>query len=80
MDFMIDSKFKPWLIEINSNPCLEISCHLLSRIIPIMVEHSLRLGLDPLILPPSHYPPNNRYYLSDNFIENLRYEIIFDEE
>ena len=44
-----------------------------------MVEHSLRLGLDPLILPPSHYPPINRYYLPDNFIENLRYEVIFDE-
>ena len=44
-----------------------------------MVEHTLRLGLDPLILPTSHYPPNQRYYLSDNFIENLRYEIIFDE-
>lgn len=22
MDFMIDSNFKPWLIEVNTNPCL----------------------------------------------------------
>ena len=22
MDFMIDNQFKPWLIEINTNPCL----------------------------------------------------------
>jgi tubulin polyglutamylase TTLL1/tubulin monoglycylase TTLL3/8 len=22
LDFMIDRKFKPWLIEINTNPCL----------------------------------------------------------
>lgn len=29
MDFMIDYKFKPYLIEINANPCLEISCPLL---------------------------------------------------
>ena len=26
MDFMIDADFHPWLIEINNNPCLEISC------------------------------------------------------
>jgi hypothetical protein len=34
---MIDSNFKPWLIEINSNPCLEISCPLLGRIIPGLI-------------------------------------------
>ena len=34
MDFMIDSQFKPWLIEINTNPCYEISCPILGDIIP----------------------------------------------
>lgn len=34
MDFMIDELFKVWLIEINTNPCLEQSAPLLSRIIP----------------------------------------------
>ena len=24
LDFIIDNKFKPWLIEINTNPCLEV--------------------------------------------------------
>lgn len=36
-DFMIDSNFKPWLIEINTNPCLELSCPILERLIPSMV-------------------------------------------
>lgn len=26
LDFMIDKDFKPWLIEINTNPCIETSC------------------------------------------------------
>ena len=37
LDFMIDKAFKPWLIEINTNPCLECACPLLNKIIPYMV-------------------------------------------
>ena len=42
MDFMIDGQFKPWLIEINTNPCLELSCPLLADIIPTLVENTLK--------------------------------------
>lgn len=45
LDFMLDENFKPWLIEVNTNPCLELSSGLLSRIIPNMVEHVLRYNL-----------------------------------
>lgn len=38
---MIDADFKIYLIEINSNPCLELSCPLLGSIIPKMVENTL---------------------------------------
>ena len=37
LDFMIDETFRPWLIEANTNPCLELSCPLLERIIPHMI-------------------------------------------
>lgn len=37
MDFMIDEDFNVWLIEVNTNPCLEISCPLLGSIIPKMI-------------------------------------------
>lgn len=41
LDFMIDADFNVWLIEVNTNPCLEISCPLLGSIIPKMVENAL---------------------------------------
>jgi tubulin polyglutamylase TTLL1/tubulin monoglycylase TTLL3/8 len=34
LDFMINDSFEPFLIEVNTNPCLELSCPLLSRLIP----------------------------------------------
>ena len=52
LDFMIDEEFKPWLIEINTNPCLEIAnSPILTRIIPTMLENAFRLSID-LIFPP----------------------------
>lgn len=48
-DFLIDSKGKVWLIEINTNPCLEFSGSLLSRIIWHMVENSLAIAIDPFL-------------------------------
>ena len=51
----------------------------MSRIIPVMVENSLRIGLDPLLPPLNHYPINKRHTLSDNYLKNLRYELLFDE-
>lgn len=41
LDFMIDAHFKLYLIEVNSNPCLEISCPLLGAIVPRMIENAL---------------------------------------
>lgn len=41
-DFMLDENFKLYLIEVNTNPCLEISCPLLARIIPEVVDNCFR--------------------------------------
>jgi hypothetical protein len=62
LDFMIDKDFEPWLIEINTNPCLEIMCPLLNRIIPYMVDQSFKLSLDLAYPPPSHYPNTCKHY------------------
>ena len=34
LDFMIDDNYKTYLIEFNTNPCLELSANLLQRLIP----------------------------------------------
>ena len=47
-DFMIDEDFRVYLIEANTNPCLEISCPLLARIIPEVIDNTFKLVLDPL--------------------------------
>lgn len=38
-DFMVDVDLNVWLIEINSNPCLEESSPLLKKIIPRMLSY-----------------------------------------
>jgi D-alanine-D-alanine ligase-like ATP-grasp enzyme len=46
LDFMVDDEFRPYLIEVNTNPCLELSSPLLARLIPNMLENALKIGLD----------------------------------
>ena len=41
LDFMLDFEYNVWLIEVNSNPCLEVSCPMLGGIIPRMIENAL---------------------------------------
>ncbi|CAD8193862.1 unnamed protein product [Paramecium pentaurelia] len=81
LDFMIDDNFKLWLIEANTNPCLELSCPLLSRIIPAMVENLFRIAIDPIFPPPyfEEWPQNKRLFIPDNVLENNRFDLIFDE-
>ena len=50
-DFIIDASLRPWLIEVNTNPCLEESSSLLRVLIPRMIDDALKLTLD-VIFPP----------------------------
>lgn len=75
---MINSRFEVNLIEINTNPCLETSCTLLSRIIPSMMENAFRIGLDP-IFPPPYQTNVMRHSISENAVFFNRFELIYDE-
>lgn len=67
-DFMIDCDFHPWLIEINTNPCLELSSPLLLEIIPVMIENALKISLDSIIAPPANFQ-EKRAKFSNNVLE-----------
>jgi tubulin--tyrosine ligase len=45
-DFMLDEFFNPWLIEVNTNPCLELSGNYLKELIPAMIGEALALVID----------------------------------
>lgn len=76
-DFMIDEDFQVWLIEANTNPCLETGCAFLSRIIPACLENTLCLVLDPLFPPPQE-SKKTMWWLEDINIEN-KFELVFNE-
>ncbi len=51
---MICEDLKPWLIEVNTNPCLEESSSLLKQLVPRMLDDAFKLTLDVL------FPPINK--------------------
>jgi hypothetical protein len=49
---MLDDKLEPFIIEANSNPCIEVSGNILGRLIPPMLENVIRIAIDPIFPPP----------------------------
>jgi hypothetical protein len=52
LDFMLDADFNSWLIEVNTNPCLEESSKLLESLIPRMVDDLFKLTIDKVFATP----------------------------
>ena len=73
-DFMLDSDLKPWLIEVNTNPCLELSSAVLGRVIPSMLEGAFKIVLD------SWFPETGggQKKKAETLYEN-RWELLFSE-
>jgi tubulin monoglycylase TTLL3/8 len=75
---MFDEDFKVFLIEVNTNPCLELSSPLLARLIPSMVENTLRIVVDPLFPPPENWS-QKKQVINEICPEN-KFELIFDSK
>jgi len=74
-----DAELSPVLIEVNTNPCLEFVCPLLTRIITDVIEHSMRVAVDPLCPPP---PRSLRTKTSEEAVQELqsrpcKFDLIF---
>ena len=78
-DFMLDADLKPWLIEINTNPCLELSSTILVRIIPAMVENVMRIALDTVFPEPLNIPKRTQGGFVQEVIPENKFELIFHE-
>jgi len=45
-DFIFDEDFNLYLIEVNTNPCIEESSNLLKTLLPRMLEDMFKLTVD----------------------------------
>jgi len=57
-DFMIDETLRPWLIEVNTNPCLEETSQMLKQVLPRMLDDAFKITVDSLFPPanPTCFP------------------------
>ena len=60
-DIMLDEDFNVYLIEVNTNPCLETPSSLLSSIISSVLDHTFKITLD--ILYPNPSTQQSKYLL-----------------
>lgn len=74
---MIDENFRLYLIEVNTNPCLEVCCPLLARIIPEVLDNSFKIVLDPLF--PSPDLSHNRKFQLNELPQEVKFQLVFDE-
>lgn len=77
-DFMIDDDFRLYLIEVNTNPCLEVCCPLLARIIPEVLDNTFKIALDPFF--PSPDLSHNRKFQLNELPQEVKFQLCFDEE
>ena len=78
-DFMFDTKFKPYLIEVNSNPSLECSSTLLTKLFTQMLDNTFRIAVDPLFPPSSEGFSMKKSATGIELCPENRFDLIFDE-
>ena len=78
-DFMMDSDFNVFLIEINFNPGLEISSPWIKIVVPRMLDDALRLTLDKVFEPVYDFSKNYKGEYTPEQKEKLNNSEIKDD-
>ena len=63
LDFMIDSSFQPWLIEVNTNPSIETTSYIQGKLLPRILDDAFKLSLDIAFPPPENWPKSKHHLI-----------------
>ena len=74
LDFMLDENFNLYLIEVNTNPVLDMSNPVMHNLVPAMLNNALRVVVDPLFMPAEHVKAH-----AYDGCELHKFELVFDE-
>ena len=67
-DFILDEIYQPYLLEINSNPGLEISSPLINELLPRMIDDAFKLTIDV------EFPASNKYINKESNFPVYKYK------
>jgi len=73
-DFMVTDSYKVYLIEVNSNPCLDTNQDpVMQKLIPHMLDSAFRIAIDP-VFPSSRTNIKRQIEVRTNL-----FKLIYDE-
>ena len=75
---MLDEDWRLYLIEVNTNPCLDCGCSLLQRIIPDLLDNCFKIVLDPMF--PSPDLSQYRKCQLNELPQEIKFTLCFDED
>ena len=75
-DLFMDISFNLWLIEVNTNPCLEESCPLLSTLLPRMIDDAFKLTIDVIFPMKNFKNKKSPYWVPEYNDEENMFEML----
>ena len=62
-EFSMDEDFKPWLIDVHTNPSLDTYCQVLEKVLPGLIEDVFKHTVDVLFPPPLEWPESKHHLM-----------------